>query len=145
MTGPMTSHEASAIPLPDQIDRYRVLADHDSMAKAIAIGKAQGTYEPSAHVSAEKYPELTAAEHLEMIALGWSIARYYSHPSQVDQAVRAGASWAQIAAATGTTEAAARAAYRDWAEGQHKYAGMTSATYAEALYLADREDAGGAR
>jgi hypothetical protein len=37
------------------------------------------------------------------------------------------------------TEEAARAAYREWAEGQHKYAGMADARYAEALELAARE------
>ena len=63
---------------------------------------------------------MTVAEHLEMFALGERIARYYRHPSQVDHAVKAGASWAQIAAATGTTENAARAAYREWADGQHR-------------------------
>ena len=68
-----------------------------------------------------------------MLALGEVIARYYRHPSQVDRAVRAGASWEQIAAATDTTEEAARATYREWAEGQHEYAGMSEADYAEAI------------
>ena len=80
-----------------------------------------------------------------MLALGERIARYYRHPSQVDKAVKAGASWAQIAAATGTTEDAARAAYREWAEGQHKYAGMGDDEYAAALKRAGGTDAGGAR
>ena len=76
-----------------------------------------------------KYPPLTVAEHLEVLALGERIARYYRHPSQVDKAVKAGASWEQIAAATGTTAEAARAAYREWAEGQHSTrAWMTTST-----------------
>ena len=79
-----------------------------------------------------------------MLALGERIARYYRHPSQVDMAVRAGASWAQIAAATGTTEVAARAAYREWAEGQHKYASMDDAEYAAALERAGDGSQGGA-
>ncbi len=134
----LTYDEASGGSLADQIDRYRELTDHDLIARSIAIRKARGEYTPSEHVNDEKFPPLTTAEHLELLALGERIARYYRHPSQVDSAVRAGASWAQIAAATGTTEDAARAAYRDWAEGQHKYAGLSSASYAEALYLADR-------
>jgi hypothetical protein len=142
MTGPTTYDEASGGNIVDQMDRYRVLVDQDLMARSIAIRKARGTYEPNEHVNDEKFPPLTAAECLEMLALGERIARYYRHPSQVDHAVRAGASWAQIAAATGTTEDGARAAYRQWADGQHKYAGMSDAEYAEAVELAAAEDGG---
>ena len=79
--------------------------------------KARGTFETSEHVNDEKFPPLTTAEHLEMLALGERIARYYRHPAQVDKALRAGA--------TGTTEDSARAAYREWANGQHQaYADM---------------------
>ena len=83
-----------------------------------------------------------------MIALGERIARYYAHPSQVDAAVKAGASWAQIAAARGTDEPAARRQYREWAAGQHKYAGMGDEEYAAAIARASAgEDGtpGGAR
>jgi hypothetical protein len=142
---PVTYHDASTGNIVDQIDRYRQLADHDVMARSIATLKARGTYKPNKHVNDEKFPPLTTAEHLEMLALGERIARHYRHPSQVDNAVKAGASWAQIAAATGTTEDAARAAYREWAEGQHKYAGMDDAEYAAALERAGGTDAGGAR
>ena len=125
---PQTYHEASGGNIVDQIDRYRELADHDLMARSIATLKARGTYEPNEHVSDEKFPPLTIAEYLELLALGERIARYYRHPSQVDRAVRAGATWDQIAAATGTPPEAARAAYREWAKGQHKlHAGMSSA------------------
>jgi hypothetical protein len=133
MTGPITYNEASDGNIVDQIARYRELADHDVMARSIAILKARGTYQPSEHVNEDRFPPLTVAEHLEMLALGECIARYYRHPSQVDHAVRAGATWAQIAAATGATETEARTAYREWAERQHKYAGMSDAEYAAAL------------
>ena len=141
MNGPQTYHEASDGDLSDQIGRYKELSCRDLTARSIATLKARGewTEERARVLDPGKYPPLTVAEHLEMLALGERIARYYRHPSQVDNAARAGASWDQIAAATGTTEDAARAAYRDWAEGQHKYAGMSNATYVEALYLADRE------
>jgi hypothetical protein len=63
---------------------------------------------------------LTAAEHLEMMAAGEVLARYYQrNQTRIDRAVRAGASWEQVAAATGTTAAHARQEYRDWAGQQH--------------------------
>ncbi len=142
---PVTYHEASTRSITDQIDRYQVLAQHDALAGAIAIGKARGTYEPNQHVNEEKFPPLTVAEHLEILALGERIARYYRHPSQVDKAVKAGASWDQIAAATGTSADEARAAYREWAEGQHRLRqdfpggtiGMGDEEHAAALRAAD--------
>jgi len=144
VTGLVTYHEASDGNIVDQIDRYRELAEHDVVARSIATLKARGTYEPNEYVNDEKFPPLTADEYLEMLALGERLARYYRHPSQVDKAVRARASWAQIAAATGTTVDAARAAYREWAEGQHKYAGMDDAEYAAAIEAADAGTPGGA-
>jgi hypothetical protein len=120
VSGPTTYDEAAGGNIADQMTRYRQLAEHDALAGAVAIGKARGSYVPNQHVNEEKFPPLTVAEHLEMIALGENLARYYRHPSQVDTAVRAGASWDQIAAAAGTTEAEARAAYREWADGQHQ-------------------------
>jgi len=57
-------------------------------------------------------------------------------PAGVDHAVRAGATWAQIAAVRNTAPEAARAAYREWAEGQHQYAGMGDAEYAAAVEAA---------
>lgn len=119
MTGPQTYLEASGGSLPDQIARYHELTERDLIATSITTLKARGTYQPKEHVNEQKFPPLTVAEHLKMLALGEFIARYYRHPSQVDKAVRAGASWDQVAAATGTSEKA-RAAYRDWAEGQHR-------------------------
>jgi hypothetical protein len=141
---PVTYHEASTGNITDQMDRYRDLAQHDALAGAIAIGKARGTYVPNEHVNEEKFPPLTKAEYLEMLALGERIARYYRHPSQVDKAVKAGATWAQIAAATGTTAEAARAAYREWAESLHQLhadtgmgLGLDDDQYAAALRAAD--------
>jgi hypothetical protein len=133
---PLTYDKAIDGGIVDQIARYRELADHDVMARAIATLKARGTYQPNEHVNEEKFPPLTVAGHLEMLALGERIARYYRHPSQVDQAVKAGATWDQIAAATGTKAEAARTAYREWAEGQHKYASMSDDEYAAAVKAA---------
>jgi hypothetical protein len=133
---PLTYDQAAGGSIVDQIARYRELADHDVMARSIATLKARGTYQPNEHVNEEKFPPLTAAGHLEMLALGERIARYYRHPSQVDQAVKAGATWDQIAAATGTRAEEARTAYREWAEGQHKYASMSDDEYAAAIKAA---------
>ena len=140
MSGPQTYHEASTGNLAHQIDRYNELSHRESMARARAALQARGewTEDRERLIGPAKYPPLTVAEHLEMLALGGRIARYYRHPSQVDKAVKAGASWEQIAAAAGTTAEAARAAYREWAEGQHRlYAdtgiGLDDAGYAAAL------------
>ena len=93
----------------------------------------------------EDYPPLTAAEHLEMLGLGEVIARHYRHPSQVHHTVMAGATWAQIAAATGGDPGQARQAYREWAEGQHQLRrefpggiiGLGDDEYAAAIKAAD--------
>ena len=143
MTGPKTYHEASNGSLPDQIARYHELSERDLIAGSIATLKARGTFQPNEHVNEERFPPLTVAEHLEMLALGEAIAFHYRHPAGVDHAVRAGATWEQIAAARNTTAEAARAAYREWAEDQHKYAGMGDAEYAAALERGRRADAGG--
>ncbi|MGN6174689.1 MAG: hypothetical protein ACTHPS_17350, partial [Streptosporangiaceae bacterium] len=42
------------------------------------------------------------------------------HPALIHHAVEAGASWPQIAAATGSDEAKVRQGYREWADGQHR-------------------------
>ena len=133
---PVTYQEAMDLSLPDQIARYEELTDRNLMARSIATLQARGEYDKDKHPDPGEYQPLTAAEHLEMLALGEAIAFYYRHPSQVDGAVRAGATWAQIAAARNTTPEAARAAYREWADGQHTYAGMGDDEYAAALRAA---------
>jgi hypothetical protein len=67
---PVTYNEASGGNIADQVDRYRELAEHDTMVRSIAILKARGTYEPDERVNDEKFPPLSMAEHLEMLALG---------------------------------------------------------------------------
>lgn len=105
------------------------------MAKTIGQLKARGEHDP-ARLPEGQYPPLTVAEHLEILATGALAARYYRHPADVHDAVTAGAAWPQIAAATGTSEAEARAAYRRWADGQHELGGkfgMSDADYAAAI------------
>ena len=98
----------------------RGLDNRDLSARAIATLQARGTYDPQQHGDADKYPPLTAEEHLEVLAAGELLARHYRHPALVHYAVLAGASWPQVAAATGSDEATARQAYRQWADGQHR-------------------------
>jgi hypothetical protein len=120
MTGPTTYSEASEMPFTDVLNRYQALNDRDSMARAIATLQARGKWSDDRSLDPEDYPPLTAAEHLELIALGEVIARHYRHPALVHHAVLAGATWAQIAAATGGDADQARQAYGQWAEGQHR-------------------------
>jgi hypothetical protein len=114
-----TYDEVAEMPLQDVLHRYQALDDRDSMARSIAILKTRGTYTPNEHVNEERFPPLTVAERLEMLALGENLARYFRHPAQVHHAVLAGATWEQIAAATGGDAGRAREAYRAWAESQH--------------------------
>jgi hypothetical protein len=75
-------------------------------------------------VASEGSEPLTAAEHLEMMAAAEVLARYYQHHQvRIDRAVRAGASWEQVAAAVGISAAQARQEYRDWAGQQHARSG----------------------
>ena len=120
MTGQTTYNEASEIPFPDVVNRYQALDNRDAMARAITTLQARGEWNDDRSLKPEDYPALTAAEHLELIALGEVMARHYRHPAQVHDAVLAGATWEQIAAATGGGADQARRAYGQWAEGQHR-------------------------
>ena len=116
MTGPTTYD----MPFPDVVNRHQALNDRDAMARAIAALQARGDWNDDRGLNPEDYPPLTAAEHLELLALGEVMARHYRHPALAHHAVIAGATWEQIAAATGGDAGQARQAYRDWAEEQHR-------------------------
>jgi len=90
------------------------LTGRDLLARTIATLQAGGTYDPSLHSDPQEYPPLTVEEHLEILALGEVIAGFYRHPSHVRQALAAGATWQQVAAATGTDEEQVRQLYREW-------------------------------
>jgi hypothetical protein len=133
----------------DARERYEELTIRDISSRAIATLKARGTYDPDKHGDADKHQPLTAAEHLEILAAGEMLARYYRHPTDVDQAVKAGASWSQIAEAVGSDEQQVRQHYREWAEGQHRLHvyyegkfGLDDAEYAAAIRLASEPSAG---
>ncbi len=121
-------------------ERFDELTSRDLSVRAYATLKARGTYDPARHGDVGKYQPLTAAEHVEVLAVGEVLARYYRHPASVDRAVKAGASWPQIAEAVGSDEAQARQQYREWAHGQHRLYvryegkfGMDHAEYAAAI------------
>jgi hypothetical protein len=131
----------------DARDRYDELTQRDLSTRARAILVARGEYDPAKHGSANPEP-LTLTEHLEVLANGEVVARVYRHPAQVDQAVQAGATWAQIAEATGSSAAQVRQDYHEWAEGQHRLwtgelggsagrFGMNDADYAAAIARAE--------
>lgn len=145
LTGPprATTYEQAEIGYRCTLDareRFEELTNRDLMARAHATLKARGTYDPDKHGNAGRYQPLTADEHLELLAAGEMLARYYRHPALAHHAVTAGASWPQIAAATGSDEAKIRQGYREWADGQHRlYAdyqgkfGLNDAEHAAAI------------
>lgn len=116
----------------------------DAVARASAELKSRGDFDPARH--AEQEP-LNTSEHLEVLALAEVLARRYRHPARVHDAVQAGATWAQIAAATGTAEPAARQAYREWADRQNwlwrqyqGHFGLNDADHAQATRRAAEPD-----
>ena len=134
--------------------RYEELTVRDLYARSRAALEASGEYDPARHGTRTPEP-LTVSEHLELLANGEVLARYYRHPANLAHAVQAGASWEQIGAARGAGAEQARQDYRAWAEGQHHLwtgtwggepgrSGLDDAGYAEALRRLepDREAAG---
>jgi hypothetical protein len=117
---PVTYDEAAEMPLTDVLNRYQALNDRDTMARSIATLKARGVWDADRSLNPEDCAPLTAAEHLELLALGEALARYYRHPVQVHHAVMAGVTWEQIAAATGGDPDQARERYLAWARSQRK-------------------------
>ena len=120
--------------------RYEDLADRRLAADTVARLRDRGEFDPAdaGHALLAEREPLSAADHLEYLSLGEVLARYYRHPSDVDRAARAGATWEQIAEARGTDEATVRQAYREWLDGQRRLAevsrlGMSEQEYAAGL------------
>lgn len=112
------TYNASGL-LTEHMSRRRELTDRDLVSRAIVSLRAAGTYDPDLHPDPADYPPLTLAEHLEVLAIGEALARYFRHPADVDRAIAAGATWEQIADAIGGDARAVRRDYRAWADGQH--------------------------
>lgn len=117
-----------------------------------ATGDARERFEElvTREVSARAFGEvgglepLTVTEHLELLAAGELLARYYRHPAHAHRALQAGATWEQVAAATGRDQAQARRDYREWAQDEHRLwtdfngeLGIDPAQYAAAVARAD--------
>jgi hypothetical protein len=100
--------------------RFEELAVRDVSARAFMALVARGDYVPQAHGDVGMHESLTVTEHLELLAAGELLARYYRHPAHAHRALQAGATWEQVAAATGRDEAQARQDYREWAEDEHR-------------------------
>jgi hypothetical protein len=122
--------------------RYDELSYRDLCVRTVARWRERGEYDPEnpSHQSLAERAPLSAADHLEHMALGEVLARYYRHPAMLDRAAKAGASWEQIGAARGTSAEQARQDYREWAAGQHSLLsygdgrfGMSDADYAAAM------------
>jgi hypothetical protein len=124
----------------DARERFEELAVRDVSARAFEALVARGDYDPRIHGDASACEPLTVTEHLELLAAGELLARYYGHPAHLHRALQAGATWEQAAAATGRDEDRARREYSDWADDEHRLwadcngeFGMDDAEYAAAI------------
>jgi hypothetical protein len=131
----------------DARERFEELDHRHHMVRAEEELKARGEYDAAKFGPEGQYEPLTVADRLELIATGEVLARYYRHPARVHDAVQAGASWQQIAAATGATQDSARQAYCEWADRQHalwqQYGGkfgMDATEHATAMRRAGEQD-----
>ena len=124
------------------------------MARSIATLKARGTYLSDAYINEERFPPLTVAEQLELIARGEHLARYYRHPARVHSAVTGRRELGAGRRRRRDHGRAARAAYAEWAEEQHRLRqdfpggtiGLGDEEYAAAMRAAaGATDAGGAQ
>jgi hypothetical protein len=129
----------------DARERYGELSMREHLTRAYANLRATGQYDPAQHGPGDTQP-LTTTEHLELPATGEYLSRSYKPAPEVDDALQAGASWAQIADALGTDDTTVRAAYRARADGQNDLLtwtegqlGMSDAEHAETMRRADPE------
>lgn len=126
-------------------ERFEGLVARDVRAGALAALVGRGDYDPRLHGDVEDVTPLTVIEHLELLAAGELLARYYRHPAHAHRALQAGATWEQVAMATGRDEAQARRDYREWAEDEHRLwrdydgqFGIDDTEYAAAVARADQ-------
>lgn len=133
--------ESGRLSATELLERWHELDGRHHHCRAVTALKARGEHDPARH-SAES-PPLTAGEYLTLIALGEAIARTVRHPAQAHNALEAGATWEQLAAAAGRGEATVRQAYRQWADSQRRLRehygkwGLTAEEHAEALKRAE--------
>jgi hypothetical protein len=128
----------------DAREHFEELVVREVRARAFMALVARGDYDPRIHGDVGGSEPLTVTEHLELLAAGELLARYYRHPAHAHRALQAGATWEQVAAATGRDETQARRDYREWAEVEHHLwadcngeFGIDAAEYAAAIARAD--------
>ena len=144
---PATTYQETSGRYPatnDARERFEELVVRDVSARTFMALIARGDYDPHIHGDVGGSEPLTVTEHLELLAAGEMLARYYRHPAHVHRALQAGATWEQVAAATGRGEAQARRDYRQWAEDEHRLwedyngeFGIDAAEYAAAIARAE--------
>jgi hypothetical protein len=124
----------------DARERFEELVTRDINTRAYMAQEARGDYDPRILSDISSSEPLTVTEHLELLAAGELLARYYRHPAHAHRALQAGATWEQVAAATGRDEAQARRDYLEWAEDEHRLwkdyngeYGIDAAEYAAAI------------
>ncbi|HKG51169.1 MAG TPA: hypothetical protein VKB14_12080 [Actinomycetales bacterium] len=117
---------------PEDVERQHTLltatARFDELRLRDTVAPAGGDPEPFEHAGPLSSPEpadgpaaaLSRQEALELLALGEVIARKagYGRQLAVRSARAAGASWAQIGAALGTSKQSAWEAYSRWLDAQ---------------------------
>jgi hypothetical protein len=139
---PVTYLQAAVMPVVDALMRYQLLARRDRLSKTAARTGPQGRRRSGGAAS----EPLTVREFLALLALGEHLARHFRDPLWVHRAVRAGATWPEIAAARAVSSFQARQNYIQWADEQRAWAiaeadpgvttGMSEAEHVTALALA---------
>ena len=110
------------MPTPDSIEREHTLATAVARYNDLAVRDAVASAGPGEQASG-----LDQQEALELLALGEVIARKAAYGRQlaVRSARGAGASWAQIGQALGTTKQSAWEAHSRWIDEQAAQRGRT--------------------
>jgi hypothetical protein len=93
---PLTYNDAQSAYQSSHIaarDRYAELSDRDLCSRSVALLRERGELNPQnpGHQSLAEREPLSAADHLEHMALGEVLARHYRHPAMLDHAAKAGA------------------------------------------------------
>jgi hypothetical protein len=119
---PLTYNDASTVyNIVTALERHDELSLRELSARTVTRLRERGEFDPqnTGHQLLGESEPLSVAEQLELMATGEVVARHYRHPSDLDHAVKAGATWEQIGDARGQSAEAVRREYRQWAEGQH--------------------------
>jgi hypothetical protein len=128
--------------IPDELERQHTLSTATTRYDELRMRDALATMTEDAQTP------LSRGEVLELLALSEVVIRKagYGRQTMVRSARAAGASWAQIGAALGTTKQAAWEAHNRWIEdqaGQHDrtgYSGLDAAQVEAARDLAGSPD-----